>query len=145
MSPPPKSTIMAAWARWASLRMVFWVMAGSSGAKTGLSQTRARLVGAHWGATGFPGKAVAPQCAPTTTIPSGDRFDQQGHALGADAADLRTGRQLRAAAIPIGVGDLPPAPPLHDRAFQRHHPAAQRRRPPRPAERRGGTGGDRNG
>src|SRR3546814_16577500 len=81
MSQPPKSTILAPRARWASLRMVFWVMAGSSGAKTGLSQTRARLVGAHWGATGFPGKAVAPQCAPTTTIPSGDRFDQQGHAL----------------------------------------------------------------
>src|SRR3546814_12874308 len=103
MSQPPKSTILAPRARWASLRMVFWVMAGSSGAKTGLSQTRARLVGAHLGATGCPGKAVAPQCAPTTTIPQGDRFDPQGQAHGADDADLRTARQRRAAAIPIAV------------------------------------------
>src|SRR3546814_8966834 len=102
MSQPPKSTIFAPRARWASLRMVFWVMAGSSGAKTGLSQTRRRLVGAHWGANGFPGKAVAPQCAPTTTTPSGDRFDTQGHALGADDADLRTGRQLRPGDVPVG-------------------------------------------
>src|SRR3546814_15163554 len=119
MSQPPKSTILAPRARWASLRMVFWVMAGSSGAKTGLSQTRARLVGAHWGATGFPGKAVAPQCAPTTTIPSGDRFDHQGNALRRADGDLRTARQLPAEDIPIGVRDLNPAPPPLARAFLR--------------------------
>src|SRR3546814_20101224 len=118
MSQPPKSTIFAPRARWASLRMVFWVMAGSSGAKTGLSQTRRRLVGAHWGATGFPGKAVAPQCAPTTTTPSGDRFDQQGHAVGAGNADLRTGRQLRAADLPKRVRDMTPATPLPETALQ---------------------------
>src|SRR3546814_2526241 len=112
MSQPPKSTIFAPRARWASLRMVFWVMAGSSGAKTGLSQTRRRLVGAHWGATGFPGQAVAPQCAPTTTTPSGDRFDQQGHAVRPGNWDLRTRPQLPAAYIPIGACDLAPAPPI---------------------------------
>src|SRR3546814_15935004 len=117
MSQPPKSTILAPRARWASLRMVFWVMAGSSGAKTGLSQTRARLVGAHWGAIGFTGKAVAPQCAPTTKIPSGDCFDQKGHALGSDDADRRTGRQLVAADIPNSVGDLHPSKPLQERDF----------------------------
>src|SRR3546814_17634400 len=108
MSQPPKSTIFAPRARWASLRMVFWVMAGSSGAKTGLSQTRRRLVGAHWGATGFPGKAVAPPGAPTTPTPSGDRFDQQGHALGDDTADLRTGRQIRHGDVPDGGGAMHP-------------------------------------
>src|SRR3546814_14572147 len=106
MSQPPKSTIFAPRARWASLRMVFWVMAGSSGAKTGLSQTRRRLVGAHWGATGFPGKAVAPQRAPTTKTPSGDRFEQHAPALGAADSGRRTGRQLRHGHFPVSGGAL---------------------------------------
>src|SRR5687768_16245812 len=38
MSQPPKSTIFAPSARWASLRMVFWVMGPALGERPELSQ-----------------------------------------------------------------------------------------------------------
>src|SRR5690606_35997617 len=144
MSQPPKSTMRAPRVRWASLRMVLRVMAGSGGWGGRrnhylLPDLKAPLIrrfappSPRKRGEGKSRSAPHPALRATFSPLAGRRelggLDLQLHAVGAGDADAGAGGEVGAGDGPVGVGDLHAAATGDDRVVQRHHLADQRRGP----------------